>query len=826
MGDFYELFFDDAKKASKLLDIVLTSRGKTNGSPIPMAGVPAHAAEQYLAKLLNAGESIAICEQVGDPNSKGPVERKVVRVLTPGTVTDSVFLKQKKENCVAAIYREEDKVGFAWISMSSGTFEIHETPQADVLSVLSRVNPNELLMSEHKPTLLSNQVPHIKITHLDESKFARGPTIGALENHFGLPSLKKFGCDQLSVGLIAAGAVFNFVNQNLVNSFTHIDKISVSDESKYLKLDHRTFKNLEISKTIHDRDSPTLLSLIDSCASGMGSRWLGRSIHNPIRNKKTLNDRLDGVEALGRGGEIDLLKNIHLTIAGMVDIERITSRIALLTARPRDLSGLRDSLKLLPTLKNDLAKCKSKVLSDINRKLNPTKDVISLLEKSILPQPASSLREGNVIAQGFNEDLDKLRQFQDRSGNFLTELEQNERNTTKISNLKIEYNRVHGFFIEIPRSKADLIPDYYKRRQTLKNVERYITPELKEFEVKALSSRDSSINLEKEIYDKILKSLARYIKELKAITEGISELDGISSLARLALRPGYVRPRFSAETKIEISNGRHPVVENQVDTFISNSISINEERQVLLLTGPNMGGKSTYMRQTAVIVLLAHLGSYVPADSAIIGDIDQIFSRIGASDDLSGGQSTFMMEMTETARILDNSTNKSLILLDEIGRGTSTYDGLALATAIAAHIVTTNSSLTLFATHYFELTQLVNKYPQIKNIHVEAKKYKDNVVFLHTVNEGAISQSYGIEVAHLAGLPEKVLTAAKSHLRSLESNREHIPRQEDLFAEKQIIQGQKSGHALIKKLSKINPDELSPKEALLVLYDLIENLKN
>ena len=821
MGDFYELFFEDARRASNLLGITLTSRGKSNDEPIPMAGVPVQSAEQYLKKLLDLGESVAICEQIGDPNLKGLVERKVVKIVTPGTLTDAAFLNQKKDNIVAALFCHNSSIGAAWISLSSGTFSIQEINHKHIDALVARIQPTEILISESFDYYNSALFRQIAITKLDENEFKKNNHFKRLKQYLKGSAYRTLEENNMSSALIAAGVVLNYVYKTQGKEIVHLNQISIERSGEYLKLDHFTCRNLELSETIYGQNHPTLFSLMDKCSSGMGSRWLRYSLYHPLRDRVNINKRLDAIESLTRHRDISVIRGMDEIFKKLVDVERITSRIGLGTARPRDLSGLRDSLKLLPNLKNILNQLESERLTYLSQNLTICEDVIHILENSILPNPATSIREGNVINVNHSQELDELRLVQRNSGQFLSELESREKQKTGLQNLRVEYNRVHGFFIEIPRSKSEEIPIHYSRRQTLKNVERFITPELKEFESKALSAKANAIAIEKELYTEILSRLKEFLTKLKKTTSSLAEIDGLLALAKLSLHEGYCRPKFSDKTELKIRNGRHPIVETQIDTFIPNSISLHEDKKLLLITGPNMGGKSTFMRQTAIIVIMSHIGSFVPAESATIGEIDQIFTRIGASDDLAGGQSTFMVEMSESANILSNGTSHSLVLMDEIGRGTSTFDGVALASAMASYIAEKKHSLTLFATHYFELTQLANVHASIENVHVAAKKYKDDIVFLHTINEGAASQSYGIEVARLAGIPNEVISAAQKNLQELKLTNTIIDKQKDLFDHDDFLKlSRPLTHPIVKKIQKLDPDKISPQKASEILYEL------
>jgi DNA mismatch repair protein MutS len=873
MGDFYELFHDDAVRVAKLLDITLTQRGASNGQPIKMAGVPYHAAEQYLARLVKMGESVAICEQIGDPAaSKGPVERKVVRIVTPGTVTDSALLEEKRDNLLLALHQRNNEVGLAWLNLAAGTFTLAEVPAKQLPAELERLQPSEILVAE---SAAAPQFKNAANKSLPDWHFNRDTAHRALCQQFGTRDLAGFGCDDFTVGLEAAGALLGYAKLTQGRSIAHVRSAQVYHADEYVRMDAATRRNLEITQTLRGEPAPTLLSLLDTCATNMGSRLLAHWLHHPLRDRGVLGARLDAVEQLG-----SLHHTVHEHLKPSVDVERITARIALRSARPRDLSGLRDTLKTLPQLHGTLAKCDAALIQQLAAALNlsephrpvrpepdgttshstrPSKndgqvagyvegsarsagrpedtlqtgaplhastgsartgnELVELLQKTLKPEPSSVLREGGVIADGFDAELDELRGIQTNCGDFLLELEMRERARTGIDKLKVEYNRVHGFYIEVSFANADKVPDDYRRRQTLKNVERYITPELKAFEDKALSANDRALAREKFLYEQLLDQLTPFIPQLQRIAAAIAELDVLATFAERAATLNFCAPQFSDDAQISIRQGRHPVVQAQVDTFTPNDCTLNDTRRTLLITGPNMGGKSTYMRQTAIIALLAHVGCFVPAQEAVLGEIDQIFTRIGASDDLASGRSTFMVEMTEAANILHNATDKSLVLVDEIGRGTSTFDGLALAYAIARHLLEMNRSYTLFATHYFELTRLAEEFKQLANVHLAAIEHQHSIVFLHSVNEGAASQSYGLQVAALAGVPNSVIRSAKKQLVRLEQNSAAQNPQGDLFTAAPETP-EPEEHPLVSALRDLQPDEMSPKEALEKIYQL------
>jgi DNA mismatch repair protein MutS len=819
MGDFYELFFDDAVRAAKLLDITLTQRGASAGEPIRMAGVPYHAAEQYLARLVKLGESVAICEQIGDPaTSKGPVERQVVRVVTPGTLTDAALLDEKRDNLLLAVNPHEKFLGLAWLSLASGRFTAEETTRDNLASVLQRLQPAEILAPEDfsDPALEGSG---IAIKRVAAWQFDRDAATRTLTRHFQTRDLSGFGAVDLGASLGAAGALLEYARATQGNVIAHVRALAVERGAEYVRMDAATRRNLELTETLRGEPAPTLFSLLDTCVTSMGSRWLRHALNHPVRDRGVVGARLDAVATLRGQGAGKPFAKLREALQPVVDVERITSRIALRSARPRDLSGLRETLRLLPDLARLLAPLASPRVAALAIDLSPLTELAELLIRAILPEPASLLREGGVINDGFDPDLDELRGIQSNCGEFLIALETRERERTGITNLKVEYNRVHGFYIEVTHAHSAKVPDDYRRRQTLKNAERYITPELKTFEDKALSAQDRALAREKFLYEKLLDDLAPHLPQLRRVAAGFSELDALASLAERAEALGFSAPEFSNDEAIEIEAGRHPVVERQIDTFIANDTRLDPGRRLLLITGPNMGGKSTYMRQVALIVLLAYVGSFVPARRALIGPVDQIFTRIGASDDLAGGRSTFMVEMTEAANILHNATRESLVLMDEVGRGTSTFDGMALAIAIARHLVEASQSYTLFATHYFELTRLAEEYRQVTNVHLDAVEHKDKIVFLHAVEEGPASQSYGIQVAQLAGVPATVVRAAKKHLTKLEQEAASRSPQGDLFSA-EANQKEMAEAPALEALREIDPDVLSPREALDLLYRL------
>jgi len=815
MGDFYELFHEDAVRAARLLDITLTQRGASNGEPIKMAGFPYHSAEPYLARLVKLGESVAICEQIGDPaTTKGPVERKVVRIVTPGTLTDSALLDEKRDNLLLALHAHQDKVGMAWLNLASGQFLVSESESKNLAAELERLQPSEILLTENTPppAQYKTTIKTLPVWHFNLETARR-----TLCQQFSTLDLAGFGCDNFTLGLQAAGALLGYARLTQGQAIAHVRSISVYAAENFVRMDAATRRNLEITQTLRGEPAPTLLSLLDTCASNMGSRLLNHWLHHPLRDRHALSARLDAVENLS-----GLYLSTHEQIKPCVDVERISARIALRSARPRDLSGLRDTLSKLPQLHRALQNNPSRLVAELAAALLPEQELTALLQRTLRAEPSSVLRDGGVIADGFDADLDELRGIQTNCGDFLLALETRERARSGIPTLKVEYNRVHGFYIEVTHAQSANVPDDYRRRQTLKNAERYITPELKNFEDKALSANDRALAREKFLYEQLLDRLAPHIAPLQRIAAAIAELDVIATFAERAATLNFSAPQFSHEAVINIRSGRHPVVEAQVEQFIANDTNLHEKRQMLLITGPNMGGKSTYMRQVALITLLAHCGSFVPAEEAVLGEIDQIFTRIGSSDDLASGRSTFMVEMTEAANILHNATENSLVLVDEIGRGTSTFDGLALAHAIARHLLEKNRSYTLFATHYFELTRLNDQFTQLANVHLKAIEHQHSIVFLHSVSEGAASQSYGLQVAALAGVPNEVIKNAKKQLRVLEQQSAAQNPQGDLFtAAVELHESTElAEHPALLALRNIQPDELSPKAALEKLYQL------
>ena len=817
MGDFYEMFYEDARRGAKLLDITLTARGQSAGQPIPMAGVPFHSVDQYLARLVKLGESVAICEQVGDPaTSKGPVERKVTRIVTPGTLTDAALLAASRESLLAAVAADRDSAGIAWIALSSGDLRIAQVPLARLAGEIDRLQPAELLASAD---LALEPREGLAVRRVEPWKLDAASARRDLARQFGTADLSGYGCDDLDLALAAAGALIAYCRQTQQSALAHVTGLKVERESEFVLMDAATRRNLEITETIAGAEAPTLFSLLDRCATSMGTRRLRHWLHNPLRDTSVASHRHAAVGALAHASSRVRHPDIARTLAGWSDVERITARVALAAVRPRELAGLRDTLAMLPALHEALAGSGQPPLEALAADLAPAPEILQPLAATLRDEPAAVLREGGVIRDGRDAELDDLRAVQNDCGSFLLAMEQRERSRTGIANLRVEFNRVHGFYIEVTQANLDKVPVEYKRRQTMKNAERFITPELKAFEDKALAAGERALAREKALYEALVAELAAHIPRLKAIAQAAAELDALAALAASAEALALVAPRFTADDCIDIAEGRHLVVESQVDDFIPNDTLLTRSRQLLLVTGPNMGGKSTYMRQVAQIVLLAHCGAFVPAKSASIGPVDRIFTRIGAADDLAGGRSTFMVEMTEAAAILNNATTRSLVLVDEIGRGTSTFDGLALAYAIARHLAEDVRCYTLFATHYFELTQLAAELANVVNVHVDAVEHRDRIVFLHRVEGGPADRSYGIHVAHLAGIPKDVVRAARRHLAELERQLRPRAQSGDLFAAPAPPKHEDRSE-LRKALDAIDPDALSPKEALQAIYRL------
>ena len=823
MGDFYELFFDDARKASELLGITLTARGKSNGDPIPMAGVPYHAAEQYLSRLLKHGISVGICEQIGDPaTSKGPVERKVARILTPGTVTDDYLLNEHRDNILLAVYGQNDKTkqqfGIAHIDLSSGRFVVQQVSSLETLfNELERLHPAEILISEEANFTLNS---NLATTQRPPWLFDQDTATDLLQKQFGTHDLAGFGCEDMPAAIIAAGALLDYINETQRTALPHITNIQTESSNDGIILDAASRKNLELEESLHGEQKNTLIAVLDKTATNMGSRLLRRWLNKPLKDQQQLGNRHQAIAGFTQHVDYE---STHELLRQVGDIERIISRVAIGSARPRDLSTLHNSLHIIPSLHQVLDNIEQTHLSHLRQKIDLHSKLLTLLNTAIIENPPVLIRDGGVIAEGYDDDLDELRNLSKNSDQYLLDLETREKKRTGINSLKVAYNRVHGFYIEIPRSHSDEIPAEYVRRQTLKMVERFILPELKEFEDKVLSARERSLAREKALYEKLLQKIAQHVLPLRQTAQAIAEIDVLGNFAERAVTLNYNCPEFSNKVGIHITESRHPVVEHTLDApFVPNDLSMDSERRMLMITGPNMGGKSTYMRQIALITLMAYIGCYVPAKTAILGPIDRIFTRIGAQDDLSTGRSTFMVEMTEAANILNNATANSLVLLDEIGRGTSTFDGLSLAWAFAEYLANEKKALTLFATHYFELTNLPEKISSIANVHIDAIEHGDKIIFLHSVKDGAANQSYGLQVAQLAGVPKIVIAQARKKLQRLEEDSRNNPTEGQTMslALSFPTEVDEVAKQIKQAMTAIDPDELTPRQALDELYTL------
>lgn len=818
MGDFYELFYDDAKKAAQILDITLTQRGQSAGVPIPMAGIPYHAAEGYIAKLLKHSESVAICEQIGDPaTSKGPVERKVVRIVTPGTVTDEALLEDRRDNLLVAMHVDGSKFGLAILDITSGRFVLQQLDSADaLLGEIERLNPAELLVSEDT-TLLQALKQRKGVCKRPPWHFDADSARQLVLKQFNTHDLSGFGCENLPLAISAAGCLLQYVKDTQQSALPHIQGIRVEYNSDGIMLDAASRRNLELDTHPSGELRYTLFGVLDKTVTAMGSRCLRRWINRPLRDQNILQARYSAIDALLENRRYD---DIRTGLRRVGDIERISARIALKSARPRDLIVLRDTLSALPELQPLLTASENPELLRLANLMAEQPELSTLLQTAIIDNPPVLIRDGGVIAPGYNAELDELRNLSRNADQFLLDMEEREKAETGIANLKVNYNRVHGYYIEISRLHAEKVPAHYHRKQTLKGVERYITEELKAFEDKVLSAKEKSLAFEKTLYDQLLDRLGESLIELQQCASGLAELDVLATFAERAETLNLARPSLTGKPGIEIEGGRHLVVEQVSEIpFVANDLKLSPQRRMLIITGPNMGGKSTYMRQAALIVLIAHIGCFVPTRSAAIGPVDKIFTRIGASDDLAGGRSTFMVEMSETANILHNATEQSLILMDEIGRGTSTFDGLSLAWACADHLAKVTKAFTLFATHYFELTTLADEQKSIHNVHLDAMEYGDKIVFLHAIKDGPASQSYGLQVASLAGVPTTVIDKAKLKLQHLENSAfiqhqsESGTQQLDLFAAQEC-------HPAVCLIEELDPDNLSPRQALDVLYRL------
>ncbi|WP_312315521.1 DNA mismatch repair protein MutS [Atlantibacter sp.] len=816
MGDFYELFYDDAKRASQLLDISLTKRGASAGEPIPMAGVPHHAVENYLAKLVNLGESVAICEQIGDPaTTKGPVERKVVRIVTPGTISDEALLQERQDNLLAALWQDSKGFGYATLDISSGRFRLSEPQDRETMAAeLQRTNPAELLYAEDfaEMSLIEGR-RGLRRRPLWE--FEIDTARQQLNMQFGTRDLTGFGVENAPRGLCAAGCLLQYVKDTQRTTLPHIRSITMERQQDGIIMDAATRRNLEITLNLSGGVENTLASVLDGTVTPMGSRMLKRWLHMPVRNQDTLRARQQTIAAL-----MDQTSELQPVLRQVGDLERILARLALRTARPRDLARMRHAFQQLPALNEQLAEINSDYVQTLRKNMGDFSELCALLERAIIDAPPVLIRDGGVIAPGYNEELDEWRALADGATDYLDRLEIREREKLGLDTLKVGFNAVHGYYIQVSRGQSHLVPMNYVRRQTLKNAERYIIPELKEYEDKVLTSKGKALSLEKQLYDQLFDMLLPHLEALQLSASTLAELDVLVNLAERAFTLNYCCPTLSDKPGINIVEGRHPVVERVLnEPFIANPLSLNAQRRMLIITGPNMGGKSTYMRQTALIVLMAYIGSFVPATSAEIGPINRIFTRVGAADDLASGRSTFMVEMTETANILHNATEHSLVLMDEIGRGTSTYDGLSLAWACAESLANRIKAFTLFATHYFELTTLPEKMEGVANVHLDAIEHGDTIAFMHTVQEGAASKSYGLAVAALAGVPKEVIKRARQKLRELENLSGNASATQIDGTQMSLLNSEETSPA-IEALEALDPDSLSPRQALEWIYRL------
>jgi DNA mismatch repair protein MutS len=832
MGDFYELFYDDARRASRLLDIVLTQRGESAGTPIPMAGVPVDKLDTYLARLVRLGESVAVCEQVGEVGlGKGPVERKVVRVVTPGTVTDDALLEERRDTLLASLYVERETFGLAWLELSAGRFTVLEGHGPEALAAeLERLRPAELLLPEDvDPRALG--IVRAGVRQRPPWHFEAESSLRQLTSQFGVRDLSGYGCAGMALAIRAAGALLAYVRNTQRSALPHLTAIATEVRDDALQLDPATRRNLELDESLSGRPEATLAGVLDRTATAMGGRELRRWMHRPLRDHAVLEQRYHAIETLIGSGKRDELQ----ALLGQVgDVERILARVALKSARPRDLGALRATLGLLPALHRVLAGLDTPLLEEARRGLALRADLHGLLERAIVTSPPHLLRDGGVIAEGYDAELDESRSIASHTDDWLLRFEEQERRRTGIAGLKLGYNRVQGYFIEVQRSQAERVPPEYHRRQTVKSAERFITPELKQFEDKVLGARERALQRERHLYERLLDALIAELADLKRIAAAITLVDVLANLAERAVALDYVRPQLTAEPRLTIEAGRHPVVERMLDApFVPNDLELDDAHRMLVITGPNMGGKSTYMRQVALIVILAGMGSFVPARGAVIGPLDRVFTRIGASDDLAGGRSTFMVEMTETAAILNSATESSLVLMDEIGRGTSTYDGLSLAWSCANHIARRVRAFTLFATHYFELTSLADDIAEVENVHLDATEHGDQLVFLHAVKPGPASRSYGLQVAQLAGVPREVIASAKRYLQQLEGVRPSpgtasapgegltpLAPQTSLDLSPAV-----HPHEALELLAATDPDQLTPREALQRVYELKAKLQ-
>ncbi|HEY0211221.1 DNA mismatch repair protein MutS [Acerihabitans sp.] len=818
MGDFYELFFDDAKRASQLMDISLTRRGQSAGEPIPMAGVPYHAVETYLAKLVQLGESVAICEQIGDPaTTKGPVERRVVRIVTPGTLSDEALLNERQDNLLAAIWQEESGFGYATLDISSGRFLVCEPADREAMAAeLQRTNPAELLFPETLQDM--GLIEHRRgLRRRPIWEFELDTARQQLNLQFGTRDLNGFGIERASAALRAAGCLLQYVKDTQRTSLPHIRAITLERQQDGIVMDAATRRNLELTQNLGGGFENTLAEILDHTVTAMGSRMLKRWLHMPTRDTAVLTHRQQAISSLQ-----EPVAELQPLLRQVGDLERVLARLALRSARPRDLARMRHAFQQFPAIHALLARQPTEHIRGLLAQVGLFDELRTLLERAVVDAPPVLVRDGGVIAPGYHEELDEWRALADGATDYLDRLEIREREKTGLDTLKVGFNAVHGYYIQLSRGQSHQAPMHYVRRQTLKNAERYIIPELKEYEDKVLTSKGKALALEKALYDQLFDLLLPHLGPLQLCAAALSELDVLSNLAERAETLNYVCPTLSDRPGIRISAGRHPVVERVLsEPFIANPLALSPERRMLIITGPNMGGKSTYMRQNALIVLMAYIGSFVPAAQAVIGPVDRIFTRVGAADDLASGRSTFMVEMTETANILHNATPQSLVLMDEIGRGTSTYDGLSLAWACAESLAGRIKAMTLFATHYFELTTLPEKMAGVVNVHLDALEQGETIAFMHTVQDGAASKSYGLSVAALAGVPREVIKRARQKLKELESLSTSATASKVDGSQLSLLQPVEEEVApAVAALEGIDPDTLTPKAALEWIYRL------
>jgi len=815
MGDFYEMFFDDATRAAALLDIVLTSRGQSNGEAIPMAGVPAHSADSYIARLARMGESIAICEQIGSqPPSGGPVKREVVRVVTPGTLTDEALLESGADNLVAAAYEKDGRYGLAWMELSSGSFSITECAGMEELrGEMQRLRPAELLFNEG--ARLPDSLPDAPAMHERRGwQFSASSAKKSLADQFRVHSLDGFGAEGMDRAIAAAGCLLDYARDTQRGALPHVRALRVERPAEALLMDAATRRNLELDRSLSGRDEHTLAGVMDRCATPMGSRMLRRWIHRPLRSHEALRSRYQALEAMREAGQ-----DWRPAIRQAGDLERVLARLAIRNARPRDLEHLRAALTAAPELRERLEALDSPLLGALAERMDTPPEGLELLRRAIAEPPAPKIRDGPVIAAGYSSELDELRHTSSNADEALKDLEKQERERSGIANMRLGYNRVHGYYIELRKSQAHEVPEHFIRRQTLKHSERYITPELKQFEHRVLSARERALELEARLFEELLEKLSQWLRAWQDLAAALAETDVLANLAARSLELGYAKPELTGRPGIRLKASRHPVVERALDSeFIANDLALDDDARMLIVTGPNMGGKSTYMRQVALIAILAHIGSYVPAAAAEFGPLDRIFTRIGAGDDLAGGRSTFMVEMTETASILHNATAESLVLMDEVGRGTSTYDGLSLAWAAADYIASRLRCFTLFATHYFELTALPETTPGCANVHLDAVEHAGALVFLYSVREGPADRSYGLQVAALAGVPRQVIVSARKTLGELEKRSGRLIERERAQPQLDLTLGEPGPAEQL--LEEMDPEQLSPREALDFVYEL------